>query len=144
MRRLVGSVAAGLLVAMGSPLAAQRPGAPTAVKLEEPRPAPVFPVAIVPFSIPAELCRGGRVPAVTLKVHDAIAKPVQTLRLRTRDRQPLDGLQLRCGRYVAFWDGTIDDGARIAPAFVYYLQLTVNFPDTAPLRDTFKLVVPPN
>ncbi len=144
MRRLVGLAVVGLLVANASPLASQRPGAPTAVKLEEPRPAPVFPVAIVPFSIPPELCRGGRVPAVTLTVHDAIAKPVQTLRLRNRQRQLLDRLPLRCGRYVALWDGTIDQGTRMAPPFVYYLQLTVEFPDTAPLRDTFKLVVPPN
>ena len=79
MRRLVGLAVAGLLVANALPLASQRPGAPTAVKLEEPRPAPVFPVAIVPFSIPTELCRGGRQPVVTLAVHDAIAKPVETL-----------------------------------------------------------------
>lgn len=144
MRRLVGLAVAGLLIANALPLASQRPGTPAAVKLEEPRPAPVFPVAIVPFSIPAELCRGGRIPEVTLAVHDAIAKPVQTLRLRNRQRELLDRLPLRCGRHVALWDGTIDNGARMAPPFVYYLQLTVQLPDTAPLRDTFKLVVPPN
>lgn len=144
MRRLVMPGVAWLLVAVTSNAAAQRPADPPAVKIEEPRPAPVFPVALVPFSIPAELCRGGRTPVVTLRVHDALIKPVHTLRLRSRGREALDGVALRCGRHVAIWDGTIDNGSRIAVPFVYYLYLTVTLPGSTPLRDTFKLVVPPN
>lgn len=144
MHRLVVPGVAWLLVAVSSPAAAQRPATPPAVKLEEPRPAPVFPVALVPFSIPGELCRGGVLPEVSLQVNDALIRPVHTLRLRDRSRRPLDRLPLRCGSHVAIWDGTIDDGSRIAPPFVYYLSLTVTLPGTRPLRDTFKLVVPPN
>lgn len=144
MRRLVMPGLAWLLVAVSFPAAAQRPSRPPAVKIEEPRPAPVFPVALVPFSIPAEACRGGRIPTVTLRVHDALTKPVHTLRLRGRGRQPIDSLPLRCGQHVAIWDGTIEDGSRIAVPFVYYLFLTVTLPGSPPWRDTFKLVVPAN
>lgn len=144
MRRLVMPGVAWLLVAVSAPAAAQRPASPPAVKLEEPRPAPVFPVALVPFSIPGELCRGGVLPEVSLRVNDALIRPVHTLRLRERPRRLLDRLPLRCGRHVALWDGTIDNGSRIAPPFVYYLSLTVTLPGAPPLRDTFKLVVPPN
>ncbi len=135
---------AWLLVALTSPLAAQRPARPAAVKLEEPRPAPVFPLALVPFTIPSELCQGGRTPTVTFRVYDNITKPVNTLRLRDGQRQPLDGRPLRCGRHVAVWDGTIDNGARVAPPNVYYLYITAELPDTGPMRDTFKLVVQSN
>ncbi len=144
MRRLVVPGVASLLVAAAVPAAAQRPASPSAVKLEEPRPAPVYPVALVPFTIPAELCRGGRTPEVSLQVHDALIKPVHTLRLRSRGREPIERLALRCGRHVAVWDGTIEGGSRIAPPFVYYLYLTVTLPGSPPLRDTFKLVVPAN
>lgn len=144
MRRLVVPGVAWLLVAVTSPAAAQRPANPTAVELEEPRPAPIFPVALVPFSIPAELCRGGRVPVVTLEVSNVLGQVVAPTRLRSRERQVIERLRLRCGRYVAIWDGTIDNGSRIAPPFIYYFSLSVTLPGSPLLRDTFKLVVPAN
>lgn len=144
MRRLV-MLGAWLLVAVATkPAAGQRAASPPRVRLEEPRPAPVFPVAVVPFTIPAELCQGGQVPAVTLRVHTALSQPVRTLRLRTRDRDLLDQLPLRCGVHVAIWDGTIDNGTRIAPPYVYWLELRVTLPGQSPLRDTKPVLVGSN
>ncbi len=135
---------AWLLVALTSPLAAQRPARPPVVTLEEPRPAPVFPLALVPFTIPSEMCQGGRTPVVTFRVYDNINNPVRTLRLRGNLPRLLDGRALRCGRHVAVWDGTINDGTRVAPPNVYYLYLTAEAPETGLLRGILKLVVQSN
>jgi hypothetical protein len=143
MRRLVMPGMAWLLVAQ-VPAAAQQPVSRQAVQLEEPRPAPVLPLALVPFSIPAELCRNGRLPTVSLIVSNAVTKPVATLRLRSRGRELLERLPLRCGRHVAVWDGTVGDGTRLAVPFVYYINLSVTLPGEPPRRDTFRLVVPPS
>jgi hypothetical protein len=32
---------------------------------------------------------------------------------------------MRCGSYVAIWDGTIDGGTRLARPGIYYLRLSV-------------------
>lgn len=128
MRRLVWPGVAWLLVAVGTPLAAQRAGDPPAPRLEEPRPAPAFPMALVPFTIPAEWCRGGQRPVVTLRVFNSSTTPVRLLRLRGRNGAALDKLPVRCGTYVAFWDGTVNDPPRLALPSVFYVQLAVERP----------------
>jgi hypothetical protein len=128
MRRLVWPGVAWLLVAVSPPLAAQRAGDPPAPRLEEPRPFPAFPVALVPFIIPAEWCRGGGRPSVSLHVHNSTLERVRTLRIRGQGGQSLDGLTLRCGTHVAIWDGTIDDPPRLPFGAVYHLRLVVERP----------------
>lgn len=127
MRRLVGLV---LVTLLGGGLAqragAQRLPETRAPAIEEPRPNPVLPAALVPFVIPAEECRKDHLPQVALKVYNVLAQPVATLRLRGRRPDPVDAVRLRCGAYVAVWDGTIGGGARVAPPGIYYLQLTVD------------------
>lgn len=128
MRRLVGPVLGLLLVAgMAQSATAQRTSAlaPTAV-IEEPRPNPVLPAALVPFVIPAEVCRKDHTPLVALKVYNVLAQPVATLRLRSRRAEMVDSLRMRCGTYVAIWDGTIGAGTKVAPPGIYYLQLSVD------------------
>ncbi len=118
----------GLLLAVGvtGPVSAQRPALGAPVVLEEPRPNPVFPAALVPFTLGTEICRDGARPVVSLKVYNVLAQPVATLRLRGRQTEPMDGLVMRCGGYVALWDGTIDDQTRAAPPGIYYVQLGVS------------------
>lgn len=126
MRRLVLPVMGLLLAAVMVPSAsAQRPGQEPTVALEEPRPSPVFPAALVPFTLGSEICRDGNQPVVSLKVYNVLAQPVATLRLRGRQGEVLEERPLRCGAYVATWDGTIAEGTRVAPPGIYYVQLNV-------------------
>lgn len=110
---------------MAGPVHAQRPAATAAVVLEEPRAAPVFPAALVPFTLGSELCRDGGEPIVSIRVYNVLAQPVATLRMRRRRQESLDSLPLRCATHVAIWDGTIDSGTRVAPPGIYYVQLAV-------------------
>lgn len=127
MRRLLRSVVGALLLGMvAQPATAQRSSDRPLVSLEEPRPNPVLPAALVPFTIDPEVCRKDHVPQVSVKVYNVLANPVATLRLRGRQAQPLDNRPLRCGNHVAVWDGTIDDGTRVAPPGIYYIQLAVD------------------
>lgn len=127
MRRLfVPGLGLLLVVGMAGSVSAQRPRLQAPVLLEEPRPNPVFPAALVPFTLGAEICRDGSRPVVSLKVYNVLAQPVATLRLRGRQTEPIDELVMRCGGHVALWDGTIDDQTRAAPPGIYYVQLGVS------------------
>ncbi len=138
MRRLLRSVVVAILLGVViRPAVAQRSSDRPVISLEEPRPNPVLPAALVPFAIDAEVCRKGHVPRVSVKVYNVLANPVAALRLRGRRTEPLDNAPLRCGTYVAVWDGTIDGGTRVAPPGIYYLQLAVD--DRTPR--TRKLIV---
>jgi hypothetical protein len=125
MHRLVWPGVAWLLVLANVPLAAQRAGDPPAPILGEPRPAPAFPMALVPFSIPNEWCRGGDRPTVTLRAHNSLGVPVHSLRMRGAAGAVIDRLPLRCGAHVAFWDGTVGDPPRLPLPHVFYVQLAV-------------------
>jgi hypothetical protein len=132
MRRFIGP---GLGLLLGGvtalPAAAQRsPDAPTFV-LEEPRPHPVLPAALVPFAIASDVCRRGHTPRVALRVYNVFVQPVASLRLRDRRAVVLDSIPLRCGQYVALWDGTVAGGTRAASPGIYYLRLSVDERSTA-------------
>jgi len=144
------AVSAGIvawLVVMGAfPLQAQRGTPPPIPTLDEPRPWPIFPALLVPFSVPAEFCRDGRTPRVTLRAFSGLTQPVATLVIRNRAATPLDGRPLRCGAWVARWDGVLGSPPRIAPNAVYYLQLAVDTSNVGagqrpPVLRTRKLVV---
>ena len=139
MRRLCEPVLGCLLVGLwASGATAQRPAPGVPVALEEPRPYPVLPAALVPFVLASEVCQRGHVPVVGMTVYNVLAQPVAILHLRTRRAEALDSLRMRCGTYVATWNGTIDQGTRVAPPGIYYLQLTVD----GRRPSTRKLVVP--
>jgi len=128
MRRLVRPVLGLMLVGgMARTAAAQRvPEIVPAAVIAEPRPNPVLPAALVPFVIPSEVCRKDHLPLVALKVYNVLAQPVATLRLRSRRAELVDSLRMRCGTYVAIWDGTIGAGTKVATPGIYYLQLSVD------------------
>lgn len=148
MRRHAVPVAVALLMLAATVQAVgQRATLPPAPTLDEPRPMPLFPALVVPFTIPAEYCRGGRTPGVQLRVFNSLTQPADTLTLRGRPATPLDGRPLRCGSFVARWDGTLSNPTRVAEPSAWYLQLAV---DTAlrrlsgvpPILRTRKVVVP--
>jgi hypothetical protein len=142
MRRLVGSVAAWLVVAGANPVAAQRATATPTVRLEDPRPAPILPAVLVPFVIPDSWCEGNVEPRVTLRVHDVLMEPLRTLRLRGRGNRDLNRLTMRCGQHVAFWDGAVGDPPRLPTPTVYYLRLVVERDGRWPGTAAVRLVVP--
>ena len=115
MRRFV-RPGLGLLlgVVLAHPASAQRPPAPPAFGLEEPRANPVLPAALVPFFIASDVCKRGHVPRVSLQVYNVLAEPVATLRLRDRPAVALDSIPLHCGQWVGVWDGTVAKGSRAA------------------------------
>ena len=125
MRRLVWPGVAWLLVAVTGPLAAQRVGSLPPPRLETLRPAPSFPMALVPFHIPAEWCRGGGRPRVSVLVYDILIQPVGVLRIRGRDGVLLDRAPLRCGNHVAYWNGGLGDPPRLVPAILHWLRVHV-------------------
>jgi hypothetical protein len=148
MRRHVVPVAVALLVlAAVAPVAGQRAPLPPAPMLDEPRPMPLFPALVVPFTIPAEYCRGGKLPGVQLRIFNSLTQPTATLVLRDRRAQPLDGRPLRCGEFVARWDGTLGTPIRLAEPSAWYLQLAVDTavgrqPAIPPILRTRKFVIP--
>jgi hypothetical protein len=121
----------GLLVGVGTPVAAQANVDPPRVELKENYPNPFFPTTTIPFVISQEVCARGHQPVVTLKVYNVlvqvVAIPVLNDGLSSRSvGERLDSLRLRCGEYRAFWDGKYLDGRGEATPGVYYYQLTVD------------------
>ena len=108
------------------PAVAQRSPARPAITLEEPRANPVLPAVLVPFTIAPEVCRQGHVPRVELRVYNSLSQPVAKLRLRDRPKVVLDSIPLKCGDFVALWDGTIDGGVRAASPGLYRIRLSVD------------------
>lgn len=143
MRRQVVSLAAWFVVAGGSPLAAQRAPDRPIVRVEEPRPAPILPAVLVPFTIPDSWCQGpGGNPRVTLQVFNLLQEPLRSLTVRRRPAQVLDRLPMRCGSHVAFWDGTVGDPPHLPMPTVYYLRLRVQREGRRDETATVRLVVP--
>jgi hypothetical protein len=127
MRRFVGpglGMLLGWIVAL--PAAGQGASTPPAITLSEPRPNPVLPAALVPFSVSSDLCRRGHIPRVALRVYNVFAQPVARLNLRDRRTVSLDSIPMKCGDYVAVWDGTVDGGTRVASPGIYYMVLGVD------------------
>jgi hypothetical protein len=126
MRRRVGPVLGlllgGILVLTTS--AERSPDAPS-ITLQEARPNPILPAALIPFTIGSEVCRNDHLPRVTLKVYDGTTKVVATLTLRGK-AVPLDGTPMRCGDYVAAWDGTVNSGRSVAVPAMYFVRLEVD------------------
>lgn len=104
---------------------AQRAAGAGLVTLGEPRPAPVYPMTRIPFTIDPELCPRGKAIAVTMEVYNSLTQVEDTLSVRDTRGARLDGSRIRCGEYVAFWDGTIDGGRRLAHRAVYWIRLVV-------------------
>lgn len=121
----------GLLVGVGTPVAAQANVDPPRVELKENYPNPFFPTTTIPFLISQDVCAKGHQPVVSLKIYNVLVQvvgiPVLTNASGSRTGgERLDSLRLRCGEYHAFWDGKYLDGRGEATPGIYYYQLTVD------------------
>jgi hypothetical protein len=121
----------GLLVGVGTPVAAQANVDPPRVELKENYPNPFFPTTTIPFLISRDVCAKGHQPVVSLKIYNVlvqvVAIPVLTNASGSRTGgERLDSLRLRCGEYHAFWDGKYLDGRGETTPGIYYYQLTVD------------------
>jgi len=121
----------GLLVGVGTPVAAQANVDPPRVELKENYPNPFFPTTTIPFLISEGVCARGHQPVVSLKIYNVlvqvVAIPVLTDATGSRaGGERVDSLRLRCGEYHAYWDGKYLDGKGEATPGVYYYQLTVD------------------
>lgn len=116
----------GLLVGIGSPVAAQANVGPPRVELKENYPNPFFPATTIPFDIGQEFCTKGRQPVVSLKIYNVLVQVVAIPVLAAGSDERVDSLKLRCGSYHTFWDGKYLDGKAEATPGVYYYQLSVD------------------
>jgi hypothetical protein len=122
----------GLLMGVGTPVAAQANVTPPRIELRENYPNPFFPTTTIPFAISQEVCSGGHQPVVSLRIYNVLVQVVAIPVLtggsgsRTLAGEPLDSLRLRCGEYAAYWDGKYLRGTGEATPGVYYYQLTVD------------------
>ncbi|MEO7987245.1 MAG: T9SS type A sorting domain-containing protein [Gemmatimonadales bacterium] len=116
----------GLLVGIGSPVAAQANVDPPRVELKENYPNPFFPATTIPFEIGQALCARGRQPVVSLKIYNVLVQVVAIPVLAQGSDERVDSLRLRCGLYHTYWNGKYLDGVGEATPGVYYYQLSVN------------------
>ena len=66
----------GLLVGVGTPVAAQANVPPPRVELKENYPNPFFPATTIPFVISQEVCARGHQPVVSLKIYNVLVQVV--------------------------------------------------------------------
>jgi hypothetical protein len=101
-------------------------GPPRAFELGDNYPNPFHPATSIPFTLLPEACADGHAPTVTLEIYNVLVQVVAVPELQTGGRERLRGLRLRCGSYVAYWDGRLLEGEREVTPGVYYYRLTVD------------------
>lgn len=116
----------GLAVGMAAPGSAQERSPPPTFELGDNYPNPFFPATSIPFVLTQEACTDGHVPLVTLEIYNVLVQVVAVPELQTGGRERVRGLRLRCGEYVAYWNGRyLDEDREVTPG-VYYYRLTVD------------------
>ena len=116
----------GLMVGMAAPAPAQVPSPPPVFELGDNFPNPFFPATSIPFVLTSEACTDGHVPLVTLEIYNVLVQVIAIPELQAGGRERVRGLRLRCGSYVAYWNGRyLDDEREVTPG-VYYYRLTVD------------------
>ena len=115
----------GLLLITGR-AAAQDPAPALRVELGENVPNPFFPATTIPFVIHQEVCTRGHDPLVSLKIYNVLAQVIAIPSLQGQPNELLDQIRLKCGSYVAVWDGKLLDGRSEVTPGIYYYQLVVD------------------
>ncbi len=116
----------GLMVGVAAPVRAQDRSPPPVFELGDNYPNPFFPATSIPFVLTQEACTDGHVPLVTVEIYNVLVQVVAIPELQTGGRERVRGLRLRCGSYVAYWNGRyLDDEREVTPG-VYYYRLTVD------------------
>jgi hypothetical protein len=102
--------------------------------LEQNRPNPFNPETRIPFTIglegdPPVCINPAQQHRVTLRIHDILGRLVAIPILQGGGEwagAPVDKLLLGCGRYTAYWDGTIKGTTRKAASGTYIYILEVD------------------
>ena len=93
-------------------------------------PNPFNPETKIPFSVgdPPTCPDQGKQHRVTLKIYNLLQQPVAIPVLQGGNNagQPLQNLSLRCGEYIAYWDGKMIGTGREAASGVYLFRLEVD------------------
>jgi hypothetical protein len=110
----------------GSGTRQSRPG----MSIGQNYPNPFNPETSIPFGVgdPPTCSDQGKQHRVSLRIynllHQLVAVPV--LKGGNFAGQPLNGLSLQCGEYVAYWDGKVVGTGREAASGVYLFRLEVD------------------
>ena len=102
------------------------------MKLGQNFPNPFNPETRIPFAVgdPPTCSDGGKEYRVTLRVYNVLAQLVAVPLLQggasTVAGRPIEGLQLQCGDYTAYWDGKYLNTSREVASGVYLYRLEVN------------------
>ena len=122
----------GLLVGVGSPVAAQANLVPPRIELKENYPNPFFPATTIPFSISQEVCAqgasAGGQPEDLQRAGAGGRDPGAQWPRRPSSSGPSGWTACGCGAVSTTRTGTgsISTGKREATPGVYYYQLTVD------------------
>ncbi|HVS59067.1 MAG TPA: T9SS type A sorting domain-containing protein [Gemmatimonadaceae bacterium] len=95
-------------------------------------PNPVNQDTRIPFVIgdPQGCTDSGRLHRVSLRIYNLLAQLVGVLRLQSGGNaaggEPLDGLQLTCSQYLAYWDGKHSQTGEDVASGIYLYRLEVD------------------
>ncbi len=96
-------------------------------------PNPFNPETRIPFAVgDTPICQDvGQQHRVTLRIYNVLAREVAIPVLQggtssVAGGQPINGVQLPCGEFVAYWDGKIKGTGRDAPSGVYSYILEID------------------
>lgn len=102
-------------------------------KLGQNYPNPFNPETRIPFAVgDTPICDdAGQQHRVTLRVYNVLAREVAVPVLQggtsaVAGGQPINGIMLPCGDYVAYWDGKLKSNGRDAPSGVYSYRLEID------------------
>jgi len=135
-----GAVLAGPSVALaqtaqpGTPPSASKHQEGALLALGQNYPNPFSPATRIPFSVgnPPVCSDGARLYRVSLKVYNLLAQPVAVPVMVDGTSnaapigQPVQALELPCGQYTAYWDGTGMATNRAVASGLYLYRLEVN------------------
>ncbi len=138
----LGALTPGTVRAQATPVNPPAPPAPPApprspgFELQQNSPNPFTQTTIIPFTLgdPPGCSDGGREYTVTLRIFNVLAQLMAIPVLQTGEfanGQLLSGLALRCGNYIAFWNGNFLNTTQPVPPGVYLYRIEVDGRATA-------------
>ncbi len=118
----------------GTPPSASKHQEGALLALGQNYPNPFSPATRIPFSVgnPPVCSEPGRVYHVSLKVYNLLAQPVAVPVIVDGSAssapigQPVQALELPCGQYTAYWDGTAMTTNRAVASGLYLYRLEIN------------------
>ncbi len=132
-RVLVLALAALMADDLGAQSAPPTAGQTAQVALGQNYPNPFDLETRIPFTIggPPQCEEPGRLYRVTMRIYNLLSQLVAVPVLRegsgsAASGQPLENVMLSCDRFVAYWDGKVQNTTQDAPRGIYLYQLEVD------------------